>query len=234
MSDFRLSLTSFFVSDDMKFALEPVVSDVIRVVQGTVVKHVKKDGSDGDAAPAANLLTLAKTPILLIGMDQGSSGMGAASYLSNNGSAMMSPGMGMMPPPPHAAGDESDVEEDQGPAPGASSARASVPAGAAAGVLADHDPPAIAAQLPEDGQYHHQRQPADALISRSCTYVKQLPRNRLSETLEAVAPMLDSTFTSELSLNGLLMLLWLFCRVKPAVKISDLRDLVCLNRLCFL
>ena len=70
MSDFKLSLTNFLVSDDMEFALQPVASDVTRVVTGTFVRHVKKNGGDdGEVAPAANLLTLAKMPILVIGMD---------------------------------------------------------------------------------------------------------------------------------------------------------------------
>ena len=90
VSDFKLSLTNFLVSDDMEFALQPVASDVTRVVTGTFVRHVKKNGGDdGEVAPAANLLTLAKMPILVIGMDQGSSGMGAASYLCDNGSSMV-------------------------------------------------------------------------------------------------------------------------------------------------
>jgi hypothetical protein len=80
--------------------------------------------------------------------------------------------------------------------------------------------------LPEEGVHHHQRLP-DALISRSCTYIKQLNRNRISETLENVDATLDASFTSELSLSGCLMVLWLFCRVKPAVKVSDLSALAC-------
>ena len=76
----------------------------------------------------------------------------------------------------------------------------------------------------EDGVQHHQRLP-DALISRSVTYVKQLPRNRVSESLEAVDGQLDASFTSELSSDGCLIVLWLYCRVKPCVKISDLRVL---------
>ena len=80
--------------------------------------------------------------------------------------------------------------------------------------------------LPEEGVHHHQRLP-DALISRSCTYIKQLPRNRISETLENVDATLDASFTSELSLSGCLMVLWLFCQVKQAVKVSDLSALAC-------
>ena len=64
--------------------------------------------------------------------------------------------------------------------------------------------------LPEEGVHHHQRLP-DALISRSCTYIKQLPRNRISETLENVDATLDASF----------------CQVKQAVKVSDLSALAC-------
>ena len=74
----------------------------------------------------------------------------------------MIPGMGMMQPPPLTAGDESDVEEDHGPAAAPTPARATV--------VAEHEPPsagpAIAGHLPEDGQHHHERPPANALISR--------------------------------------------------------------------
>ena len=42
VSDFKLSLTNFLVSDDMEFALQPVASDVTRVVTGTFVRLVKK------------------------------------------------------------------------------------------------------------------------------------------------------------------------------------------------
>ena len=96
----------------------------------------------------------------------------------------------------------------------------------AAGIPLQQESSAVTAvaELQEDGVQHHQRLP-DALISRSVTYVKQLPRNRVSETLEAVDGQLDASFTSELSSDGYLIVLWLYCRVKPCVKISDLRAL---------
>ena len=96
----------------------------------------------------------------------------------------------------------------------------------AAGIPLQQESSAVTAvaELQEDGVQHHQRLP-DALISRSVTYVKQLPRNRVSETLEAVDGQLDASFTSELSSDGCLIVLWLYCRVKPCVKISDLRAL---------
>ena len=82
---------------------------------------------------------------------------------------------------------------------------------------------AVASFLPgmEDA---HTRLP-DAQISRSITYVKNVPRNRISEVLEEVDPQLDPAFTSELTPEGMLTTMWLYCRVKPTVKISDLRVL---------
>ena len=63
----------------------------------------------------------------------------------------------------------------------------------------------------EDG---HQRF-ANSQISRSYTYVKNIPRNRISEVMEEVDPSLDPAFSSELSTDGLLTVMWLYCRVKP-------------------
>lgn len=96
--------------------------------------------------------------------------------------------------------------------------------GQAARVSVPENAPPPPPPLMEDGVGHRQR-PVDQLISRSVTYVKQLPRNRISEALEQVSAVLDSTFTAELSPEGCLTLLWLFCRIKPSVKISDLRPL---------
>ena len=78
----------------------------------------------------------------------------------------------------------------------------------------------------EDG---HQRL-ANSQISRSITYVKNIPRNRISEVMEEVDPSLDPAFSSELSTDGLLTVMWLYCRVKPTVRISDLRDLAWYKR----
>ena len=77
----------------------------------------------------------------------------------------------------------------------------------------------------EDG---HQRL-ANSQISRSITYIKNIPRNRISEVMEEMDPSLDPAFSSELTTDGLLTVMWLYCRVKPTVRISDLRDLAGLN-----
>ena len=65
----------------------------------------------------------------------------------------------------------------------------------------------------------------DAKITTSASMMKGLPRVWLSTVVEKVEPMLDSTYTSELSRVGLLALIWIWCRVKPGVKISELRAL---------
>ena len=80
----------------------------------------------------------------------------------------------------------------------------------------------------EDDEMCHQRL-GDALITRSATYLKNIGRNRLSDLVERLHPTLDATYTAECSRNGLLCLIWVFTRVKPNVKISDLRKLACIS-----
>lgn len=133
----------------------------------------------------------------------------------------------MMPPVtmPHHVAEESDEEEQAVPplakaAPAAASGVGSSfgPSSAVMSAVVDqNDPTATAASAaPQDS----------GLISRSVTYVRQLPRNHLGETLETLSGAeLDAAVTAELTQDGLLMLLWLFCRIKPCVKISDLRFL---------
>lgn len=88
-------------------------------------------------------------------------------------------------------------------------------------------PPAPATQGPPDDNHHgddeefHNLSP-DASISRSITYLKQAPKNRLSEALEAVCPSLDATLTAQLSVPGMLAVLWTYTRILPTTKISDL------------
>ena len=126
----------------------------------------------------------------------------------------MMPQMPFMQQPPMLVEDE-DSEEPIVPVVAAKAAASGPPP-----PQDPSDPP------PEDGQPSVHQRLTDGLISRSCTYVKQLPRNRLSECLESLEPALDASYTAELSAQGLLSLLWLFCRIKPAVKISDLRSLI--------
>lgn len=66
----------------MSLVLQPLSSDVTRVVRGTSVTLVK---ANGEASPSVDLLDLLQLPILVIGMDQGSSGCAAAAYLSDCG-----------------------------------------------------------------------------------------------------------------------------------------------------
>ena len=62
-------------------------------------------------------------------------------------------------------------------------------------------------------------------ITKSATFVRQLPRQRLAENLENICPMLESTMVRELSNSGLLKLLWVLTRIKPCTKCKDLRTL---------
>ena len=139
----------------------------------------------------------------------------------------MMPGMmgGMMMPPMMSQQTEDSDEDDQpvGVAPVAKTGLSGVPAAASSGVPAVAPSAAAAPSGEPSGDVHEQK--GDGTISRSVTYVRQVPRNRLSETLECVSPQLDATYTSELSMEGLLILLWLFCRIKANVRISDLRVL---------
>ena len=139
------------------------------------------------------------------------------------------PGMmpGMMPASQQEDVSESEQEEHTGSngshaAP--SVAAMSMAAAPAAPVVAPVVAPAAPAGdgAPED---FHSTLLSDAAISRSCTYLKNVPRNRLSDCLERLDPALEATYTAELSSNGLLALLWVWTRMKPCVKVSDLRHL---------
>ena len=152
---------------------------------------------------------------------------------------MMNPmaGMGMMnmgggfDPAAIGNGDDDDLAESSAasegsvavhPGPGnvtlASEAVGSNQAPAVAPAAPEHVLP------PDEDVLVHQRL-GDALITRSATYLKNLGRNRLSDCLERMHGQLDATYTAELSRNGLLVLLWVFTRIKPSIKISDLRYL---------
>ena len=106
------------------------------------------------------------------------------------GLPMGAPMMGMMQP--QAGQDDHDSEEEES---------RSVAAVSTAVPKANNDPTASSDVLSDVAGVGDAQ---DALISRSCTYIKQLPRNRISETLEAADPSLDESFTSELSLSGML------------------------------
>lgn len=84
---------------------------------------------------------------------------------------------------------------------------------------------AAAVPREDDDPLHTHQRLQDALITRSATYLKNIARNRLSDVMEKMVASMDSTYTAELTRNGLLCLLWVMTRVKPGVKISDLRSL---------
>ena len=85
LTDHTLTLTSFLAPEEMKAALEPVPLDATRVVTGHFVRNVKKNGEEESAV---SLLSLAKLPMLVIGMDQGTVGMACAAFLMETGAAM--------------------------------------------------------------------------------------------------------------------------------------------------
>ena len=63
----------------------------------------------------------------------------------------------------------------------------------------------------------------DAAITRSAVAVTGLPKTRLSELIEFVHEPFDSTVTADFGPITAGMLIWLLCRIKPNVKITDLR-----------
>ena len=58
------------------------------------------------------------------------------------------------------------------------------------------------------------------------TYVRQLPRWFIQEVIEFLNPNFDATLVADLSQHGLLSLLFLFCRIKPNVRVTELRSLI--------
>ena len=66
----------------------------------------------------------------------------------------------------------------------------------------------------------------DAAISRSSSLLRGIPRRRLTCALEKLNQEMDAGFVSEMSQKGLLILLWLFTRLRPSTKIAHLRPLL--------
>ena len=62
-------------------------------------------------------------------------------------------------------------------------------------------------------------------ISRNITFVRSLSRKFLSTTVSSLVDALDSSWTADLSVNGLLALIYIFSRLKPNTPISQLRAL---------
>ena len=122
---------------------------------------------------------------------------------------------------------QDDDDVDEAPHNTGSSSAASVSSGqSGAAASTDSSVPQVpavpAVNVPHDESVHERL--ADALITRSATYLKNIGRNRLSDCLERLHGTLDATFTAECTRNGLLVLIWVMTRVEPGVKISDLRD----------
>ena len=75
----------------------------------------------------------------------------------------------------------------------------------------------------EDKQASAYAKGLDAAITRSAVAVTGLPKTRLSELVELIHEPFDSTVTAEFCPATSAMLIWLLCRIKPNVKICDLR-----------
>lgn len=88
--------------------------------------------------------------------------------------------------------------------------------------------PVVRPDDPAQEEFNARRQ-AETFISRNVTYIKNIPRQHLAFCMEYINPRIDMSFTSECSPNGLLALLWLYCRVKPCIRV--LTDLRCLDLL---
>ena len=110
---------------------------------------------------------------------------------------------GMMPPPQHLPQHLPEEEEE------AEDPSASVTA-----------PASERRARPEPGM---ENVPGADRISRSVTFVKTAPRQRLSEGLEWIRKDLDATVTHSLSSEGLLAVLYMLTRLKPSCRITDLR-----------
>lgn len=142
------------------------------------------------------------------------------SMMSHPG-GMMFPHMmpSMLPPGPES---DSESEANEVPASNPASHAASTSAAPSNGsnVAAAVEPPPPPSHGPELSDAMRQK------ISRSLTYVRQLPRWFLQEVVEYLNSNFDSTLVADLTQHGLLALLFLFCRIKPNVRISELRSFI--------
>ena len=89
------------------------------------------------------------------------------------------------------------------------------------------DAPLAAAAAPDDGL---------TPITRSYSLVKQIPRKHLQQTVFELMEELDSSWTADLSVTGLLAIVYICSRVKPPTPLTQLRALShqpCFS-LCFL
>ncbi|CAL1154430.1 unnamed protein product [Cladocopium goreaui] len=136
-----------------------------------------------------------------------------------NPAMMMNPmlaGMGsMMQPPPQRgqaqAEESSSSDEGQGQSAPASSAAPTIPKTGGEAVV---PPVTLLMALPVN---------CEKTWGRSVSMLRQVPRNRLAMCLNSIC--LDPTATSNLSIVGLLGLLWLWCRLRPNLRVCDLGHL---------
>eukprot|EP00438_Fugacium_kawagutii_P020102 Skav226954 [mRNA] locus=scaffold51:330:788:+ [translate_table: standard] len=108
------------------------------------------------------------------------------------------------------------------PAAPSEAAPAAVPVAVAAAPAAGPVPagPVPAALREEEGSLK-----LSETISRAHVFVAGVSEGRLSQQLELLNPMFDSTMTCDLTKEGLLMMVWIVTRVKPNILLSSLRHL---------
>lgn len=82
-------------------------------------------------------------------------------------------------------------------------------------------PAAPVSQCEDHGR--QQRGGLAQVISKSVTTIRHVPRVHLSEMCETLDPMFEASLTSELSVVGLLALVYLFTRLRPCTQISVLQ-----------
>ena len=161
----------------------------------------------------------------------------AMQQMMNQGNPMMNSAAPMVPTVPQQMvphddgqsehGSESEQEQDEvGSASGSAGSRDAPPQPVGAPAQPQPALPPLPAVHEHDEEQWGAQRFADSYISRSVTYVKNMPRQHLAICMEYVDPRLELAYTSECSQIGLLALLWLYSRVKPFVKVlSDLRSL---------
>ena len=80
-----------------------------------------------------------------------------------------------------------------------------------------------AAGTPNYSQVQGFRQGMDKKLTTGGISISKLPKIRLSESVEFVEPHLDSTLLAQCDQDLLAMIVWLLTRIRPNIKIQDLR-----------
>ena len=139
--------------------------------------------------------------------------------------------MGMMAPQMgHTMAELSESEEEM------STAVAPPQAATAAAAAVDAAAPAVPSASPvvpleSDGPINYDKKP-NADVSKRGMSIRGMPRCRLVAAVVALklSSDIDPGYLSELSQNGLAMMLWIFTRIRPATKTANLSLLAATNQ----